>query len=116
MTPELYDGWQVVDLTHLDSDHLIEIRSNEVPRIVFSTDMDFYTQLTRLDYLMDQVGPAYATIDLSLGQRVVVTYDEDAPRLSPAIQADARVTTRPDSRAPSFPPLPDSLRSPISAL
>lgn len=111
VAPQVYDSWKVVDLTRLESDREIEVRSVEVARIVFGADADFFTQLAWFDYLLDQPGPALAKVDLSLGPRVVVSYDENAPRLARPVPDDTGML---DRRAPfpNFPPLPPSFQTP----
>ena len=106
--PQLYETWRVIDLSRLDSDAEIEVRSSEIPRIIFSTDLDFFTQLSRLDYARDQPGPAFKTINVGLGPQVVVTYDETAaPKARPLPELFKRT-------APALPAFPNLQRSPSS--
>ncbi len=105
-TPQLYQTWKVVDLSRLDSDAEIEVRSSEIPRIIFSTELNFFTQLSRLDYARDQPGPPLKMINVGLGPQVVVTYDETAA---------GRPRTLPEASKPAVPALfafPNLQRSP----
>jgi hypothetical protein len=107
--PQLYQTWRVIDLSRLDSDAEIEVRSSEIPRIIFSTDLDFFTQLSRLDYARDQPGPALKMINVGLGPQVVVTYDETAaPRSRPLPELLFKHAT------PALPAFPNLQRSPSS--
>jgi len=106
--PQLYQSWRVLDLSRMESDAEIEVRSSEIPRIIFSTELDFFTQLTRLDYARDQPGPPVKTINVGLGPQVVVTYDEKAaPRARPAAEPLKSAT-------PALTAFPNLLRSPKS--
>jgi cell division protein FtsQ len=81
-TENLYADWGVVSLARLQSDHKIEIRTKSGSVVFFSTNDDFFRQLARLDYIVEQlarVPGAKARIDLSLGADVPVTVIPPAP-------------------------------------
>ena len=73
--PELFDTWEVVSLQYFNGNtelpgQVIEVRSRNVPKIVFSASKDFALQLDRLAYILDYFRkngePALKRIDLSL--------------------------------------------------
>lgn len=75
MQPELYGTWQVVSLQYFNGNtelpgQVIEVRSKNVPKIVFGASKDFALQLDRLAYILDYFKkngePALKRIDLSL--------------------------------------------------
>jgi len=51
--PHLYRGWTVVSLERLAEADEIIVKSQEVPRIVFSRKRDFFKQVAQLDYVID---------------------------------------------------------------
>ncbi|HEX2099394.1 MAG TPA: FtsQ-type POTRA domain-containing protein [Candidatus Synoicihabitans sp.] len=55
-TPRLYRGWRVISLSRLKSDHEIVVQAAEVGEITFGLREDFYTQLARLDLIVEQTG------------------------------------------------------------
>lgn len=73
--PQLYQTWQVVDLSHLASDGEIVVSSTDIAKIVFSKNLDFFVQLARLDYARDQSGLRMKSVNLGLGPQVVATFD-----------------------------------------
>jgi cell division protein FtsQ len=86
--PQLYRTWQVVDLARFASDGEIEVHSSEIESIVFSSSLDFYAQLARLDYVRDAPRPApLKSVNVSLGSQVVVDYDAAAALVRPAAPA-----------------------------
>jgi POTRA domain, FtsQ-type len=52
--PNLYRSWTVVSLEKLLSDGQIIARSAEVGEVVFGTRDDFYKQIARLDFILDE--------------------------------------------------------------
>jgi POTRA domain, FtsQ-type len=105
--PQFYLTWKVVDLARIATDAEIEVRSSEIPRMIFSTELDFTAQVSRLNYARNQPGPAMKSINLGLGAQAVVTYDAGA----------ARPRAVPDFFKPSAPALsafPNLQRSPKS--
>ena len=78
--PALYRTWSVVNLARLKDDGEIEVRSSEVEKITFSTGLDFFTQLARLDYVRDAQKAPLKSVNVGLGPQVVVDYDT-APAL-----------------------------------
>lgn len=104
--PALAKDFQVVSLARFARDGVILVRTLEVAEIAFGTRDDFYLQLARLDYILEQLRarPAGAapirSIDLSVGGRQVPVAFEDAPTApKPAASRQApRATEAP--RAP----------------
>lgn len=85
----LYRTWQVVSLARLESDGEIEVRAQNVARIVFGTNEDFFRQLARLDALLDatraKTDKPLREINLAIGAQVPVAFDD--PALAPAAAA-----------------------------
>ena len=75
----LYRTWQVVSLARLQSDGEIEVRTRDVPRIVFGTQENFFPQLARLDLLLDtaraQSTAPLREVNLAIGAHVPVAFD-----------------------------------------
>lgn len=72
--PELYSTWRVVSLGHLARDGQIVVQTSEVPRIVFGLREDFYTQVARLDLILERIrdrAEPLESIDLSVGAEQV---------------------------------------------
>ena len=73
--PKFFDTWQVVSLQHCNGSaglpgQIIEVRSKQIPKIVFSVSKDFSLQLDRLMYILSYFekngDPSLERIDLSL--------------------------------------------------
>ncbi len=80
--PALAKEFKVVSLARFARDGVILVRTPEVAEIAFGTRDDFYLQIARLDYILEQLRarPAGASpihsIDLSVGSRQVpVAFD-----------------------------------------
>lgn len=105
----LYRTWEVVSLSRLQTDGEIEVRSQNVQRIIFGTTEDFFRQLARLDALLDRArektDKPLREIDLSIGAQVPVAFDD--PLLAPTITkpTSTRAMLR-TSAAPIFPNSP----------
>lgn len=66
----LYLTWRVVSLDRLESDGVVEVRTKQDGlRVRFSTRQDFFSQLARLDYIIDETqrrtGLSAKSIDLT---------------------------------------------------
>lgn len=102
----LYRTWQVISLARLQSDGEIEVRSQNVQRIVFGTTEDFFRQLARLDSLLDKArektDQPLREINLAIGAQVPVAFDD--PQLAPTIPkpTSTRATLR-SGATPAFP-------------
>jgi cell division protein FtsQ len=110
----MYRTWQVVSLSRVASDGLIEVRTRDGLKIIFSTSGDYLRQLARLDLLVESAGgdPAHPLreINLSLGSQVPVHYGPGGPGGEPAgagsprsVSAGAPVD-RPALAVPAFIP------------
>ncbi|MCF3649000.1 cell division protein FtsQ/DivIB [Synoicihabitans lomoniglobus] len=82
--PLLYADWRIVSLEHIARDGHIVVRSARVPEIIFGLREDFYTQIARLDYILDEIrGRAVApmrSINLAIGPaQVPVAMDLPPP-------------------------------------
>lgn len=106
--PGLYRTWTVVNLARLKSDGEIEVRSNEIQKIVFSTQFDFLTQIARLDYVRDTQKAPLKSVNVGLGPQVVVDYDTaailDKPASNPTRSASGYRFILPDSNLPAHRP------------
>lgn len=95
LAPHLRERWTGVYLGRLASDGLIEVRSTDIPRIVFSQSYDFSDQLARLDRVRDKATGPLRMVDLGLGPRVIA---------EPAVaEPAARPGARPAVRTPAAP-------------
>ena len=81
--PQLFRTWRVVSLRNYSGDpempgEIIEIRSSQVPTIIFSAGKDFSRQLDRLAYILSYVrnrgNPSLKSIDLSLQGAAAVRF------------------------------------------
>jgi cell division protein FtsQ len=85
--PQLYATWLIVDLARLESDGEIDVQSSEIEKIIFGTDLDFFTQLARLDHVNDARKAPLKSVNVGLGPQVVVDYDDNAAVVRPAAPA-----------------------------
>lgn len=74
--PSLAKDFQVVSLARYAADGVILVRTPEVAEIAFGTRDDFYRQIARLDYILDEirgksVSVPIKSINLSIGGRQV---------------------------------------------
>ena len=101
LVPALRADWQVVSLARLASDQEIEVRSREIPQIIFDARGYFPRQLAKLDYVVDSLrthgAPPMARVNLALGSQVPVELQETAP-LQPPRSALPRPASQPKSR------------------
>ncbi len=98
--PALAKQFEVVSLARFARDGVVLVRTPEAAEIAFGTRDDFYLQIARLDYILEQLRarPAGAapirSIDLSVGGRQVpVAFDP------PPAPARATPASRPPPRA-----------------
>jgi len=74
----LYPLFQILNLSRLRSDGVIEVSSPELESVVFSARGDYFRQLALLDAIRDTVRPTreapLARVDLSLGNDVPVAF------------------------------------------
>jgi hypothetical protein len=100
----------VVNLARLESDGEIEVRSSEIEKITFSTSLDFFDQIARLDYVRDAAHRSpLKSVNLGLGSQVAVDYDDAAALEKPAPSAPR--TKSPAFALPAFPNLQNRNRS-----
>ncbi|HYP16240.1 MAG TPA: FtsQ-type POTRA domain-containing protein, partial [Opitutus sp.] len=111
----LYRTWQVVSLERLESDGEIEVRSQDVARILFGTQEDFFRQLARLDSLLDtarsKTDQPLREINLAIGAQVPVAFED--PALTPAATdaTDATVRGAAAAKVSPFPVFPNLQRN-----
>ncbi len=83
--PELYRSWSVVSLEKLVTDGHILVQSADAGQVVFGTRDDFYRQIARLDFILDNArkDPAplpLKSINLAVGgEQVPVAFELPAP-------------------------------------
>ncbi len=110
--PGLAKDFQVISLARYASDGVLLVRTPEVAEIVFGTRDDFYRQLARLDYILDELrsrpgSPAIRTINLAIGgQQVPVSFE---PASSTASASASASTPRPAPR-PAVAPVQNFFR------
>jgi cell division protein FtsQ len=114
----LYRTWHVVSLARLESDREIEVRAENIGRILFGTNEDFFRQLARLDALLDrareQTDRPLREINLAIGAQVPVAFEEppvaDGAAGSAGSAKASSLRTPPAGTAkpalPAFPNLP----------
>jgi len=107
--PALAKEFQVVSLARYARDGVIVVRTPEVTEIAFGTRDDFYLQIARLDYILEQLRarPAGAvpirSIDLSVGGRQVpVAFDAPPVPAKPAPASRAPARTAEAARPPKI--------------
>ena len=106
LAPHLLEHWTGVYIGRLESDGLLEVRSTDIPRIVFSAADDFSDQLARLDRVRDVASGPLRMVDLGLGPRVVAepALPEPAakPGARPAVPSAARPAAVSTTARPAF--------------
>ncbi len=111
--PSLAKDFQIVSLGRYARDGVILVRTSEVSEIVFGTRDDFYRQIARLDYILDEIRARPAatpvrSINLAIGGRQVPVAFE-APVKEPARSGaaaparPARPAAAPATAAPATP-------------
>lgn len=102
--PTLAKEFQSISLTRFAVDSALLVRTASVAEIVFGGRDDFYKQLARLDYILDDLKRRAPTrtirrIDLGIGNRQVpVTFEE--PPAAPAVRRPASSAPRPSAYTP----------------
>lgn len=104
--PGLAKDFQVVSLARYARDGVILVRTPEVAEIAFGTRDDFYRQIARLDYILDELraksgASPVRSINLAVGGRQVPVAFEPPPE-PPAAPTRNR-PARPASPVPSTP-------------
>jgi len=106
--PGLAKDFQIISLARYASDGVLLVRTPDVAEIVFGTRDDFYRQLARLDYILDELrsrpeAPAIRSINLAIGgQQVPVAFE-------PVSTSAATTVTRP-TKPPATEPLQNFFR------
>ena len=97
-SPGLAKDFQVVSLARYARDGVILVRTPEVAEVAFGTRDDFYRQLARLDYILDELRAKPAatpirSINLAIGGRQVpVSFEVPSKDATPAASAPSRPT------------------------
>jgi cell division septal protein FtsQ len=69
--PNLYANWRVISLGRFVADGVIVVQSAEVAEIVFGTREDFYSQIARLDLILERMRaqgePPVRAVNLAVG-------------------------------------------------
>lgn len=82
--PEEFANWRVVSLERLSADGQILVQSSKVPEIIFGVREDFYSQIARLDLILEETSrrttAPLRSIDLSVGaSQVPVALSQPSP-------------------------------------
>jgi len=82
--PNRYSTWRVVSLEKVSSDGQILVQTTEVPEIIFGLREDFYSQIARLDLILDETtrraAPPIRSINLAVGSsQVPVALHQPSP-------------------------------------
>ncbi len=97
--PHLYREWLIVSLAQLAESDEIVVKTQEIPRIVFSRREDFFRQVAQLDYVIDaarvQPDAALMQVNLTLGSQVAVQFDRPADQF---FKAHPTITTQPQRK------------------
>ena len=96
--PALYADWRVVSLAQLETDGQIVVTSGQVSEVIFGTREDFFTQVARLDLILDRLrrrpGEIVRKINLAIGpSQVPVAFEAPA-------RVPAPTSTRPNRLLP----------------
>lgn len=99
--PALSREFQVISMSRYARDGVLLVRTTDVPEVIFSSRDDFYRQLARLDYILDELrarpnSPAVRSINLAVGGMQVPVSFETTPSAAPA-----RPAARPAPVAPA---------------
>ena len=103
--PSLAQTFQTVSLARYARDGLVIVRTAEVNEIAFGTRDDFYRQLARLDYILDEIRAkpgalAIRSINLSVGARQVPVSFEQPEAARATGTSGSTSATRPTRSAP----------------
>lgn len=103
--PSLAKDFQVVSLARYASDGVILVRTPAVAEIAFGTRDDFYRQIARLDFILDEIRtkPAAApikSINLAIGGRQVPVAFEPPPKEAKPAAGARAAPSRPARPAP----------------
>ncbi len=105
--PSLAKDFQIVSLARHARDGVILVRTAEISEISFGTRDDFYRQIARLDYILDQIrakpgATPVRSIDLAVGGRQVpVAFEAPAKEAKPASARPARPSPSVPAPAPA---------------
>ncbi len=109
----LYRTWRVVSLARLASDGEIEVRAQDVGKVLFGTNEDFFRQLARLDLLLDtaraQTDQPLREINLAIGAQVPFAFDD--PALAPGAPKPANGHTPAAPKTPAMTAFPNLQRN-----
>lgn len=104
--PALAQTFQTVSLARYARDGVVVVRTAEVNEIAFGTRDDFYRQLARLDYILDEIRAkpgalAIRSINLAVGARQVpVAFEQPESTRAPSGSDTAPAASRPARSAP----------------
>lgn len=73
--PHLYRDWLIVSLAHLADRDEIVVKAQDVPEILFSRKGDFFKQIAKLDWVIDET----RRVDAALLQSVNLSLDGQVP-------------------------------------
>ena len=113
--PSLAKEFQTVSLARFARDGVILVRTPDVAEIAFGTRDDFYRQIARLDYILDQIrakpdAAPVRSINLAVGSRQVpVAFEPPAKEPKPAASGASSRSARPAS-----PPAPAQAPAPLT--
>jgi cell division protein FtsQ len=85
--PQRYATWRVVSLDRMSSDGQIVVQTADIPEIIFGVREDFYSQIARLDLILDETQRRAASpvrsINLAVGASQVPVALHQTPPASP---------------------------------
>ncbi len=90
VAPELGQGFTIVSLERFEADGIITVHSRHADRIYFTTrgNDDFFSQLARLDYIIEQTrqrseGRPLRSVDLTFGHQVPTVFQPPPAPVAP---------------------------------
>ncbi len=106
--PQLYMQWSVVSLARLTTDGTLIVKMPQVPEVIFGLREDFFKQLARLDYALDELArqpdlPPLRTINLAVGGAQVPIAFMTPPAAFVESAKPATTTRQPTRRTPPTP-------------
>jgi len=97
--PHLYRSWMIVSLERLASADEIQVKAQDVQKIVFSRRRDFFKQIAQLDYVIDA---SHVLPEPNL-QSVNLTYEGQVPVRLAGTPEELTNAMRPEFSLPQLP-------------
>lgn len=103
--PWLYRDWAIVSLGRLEAHGEIHVRMTGGPEIVFSRHLDYYKQVARLWFILEESRERLATtpvrVNLALGPQAAVQFAQSAREIAAHAPAAPSFRLQPQTLPPS---------------